>query len=38
METTIIGYIGYILGFYWDTGKENGNYYKGVESLPGSGF
>ena len=20
-------YIGYILGFYWDNGKENGNYY-----------
>ena len=32
METTIMGYIGYILGLllgviYWDTGKENGNYY-----------
>ena len=26
METTI-GIIGYILGFYWDNGKENGNYY-----------
>ena len=28
METTIIwGYIGIILGLYWDNGKENGNYY-----------
>ena len=28
METTIIGYIlGFILGLYWDNGKENGNYY-----------
>ena len=30
METTIMGYIGiigYILGFYRDNGKENGNYY-----------
>ena len=29
METTImgdIGVIGYILGIYWDNGKENGNY------------
>ena len=29
METTTIGYmgiIGYILGLYWDHGKENGNY------------
>ena len=24
MET--IGIIGYILGLYWDNGKENGNY------------
>ena len=24
MELTIIGYI---LGFYWDNGEENGNYY-----------
>ena len=24
METT--GIIGYILGLYWDNGKENGNY------------
>ena len=22
-----IGIIGYILGFYWDNGKENGHYY-----------
>ena len=32
METTIMGYIGvlgYILGLYWDNGKENGNYYLG---------
>ena len=35
MEITIIGYIiymaimGYILGLYWDNGKENGNYYLG---------
>ena len=21
------GYIGVILGLYWDNGKENGNYY-----------
>ena len=29
METTIVfrGYIGVILGLYWDNGKENGNYY-----------
>ena len=32
METTIMGYIGiigYMLGLYWDNGKENGNYYLG---------
>ena len=33
METTIMGYIGiimgYILGLYRDNGKENGNYYVG---------
>ena len=33
METTIMGYIGYILygvmvDYYWDHGKENGNYYR----------
>ena len=28
MKTTI-GIIGYILGLYWDNGKENGNYYRG---------
>ena len=22
--------IGNILGFYWDSGKENGNYYTGL--------
>ena len=26
METTIMGFIGYIMGLYWDNGKENGNY------------
>ena len=25
-ETTKMGYIEYILGLYWDKGKENGNY------------
>ena len=30
METTIMGYIGVILGLYWDNGKENGNYYNGL--------
>ena len=33
METTIMGYlgiVGYILGYYWDNGKENGNYYNGL--------
>ena len=33
METTIMGYIGvmlgYISGLYWDNGKDNGNYYLG---------
>ena len=24
-----MGIIGYILGLYWDNGKENGNYYLG---------
>ena len=28
MENTgITGVIAYILGLYWDNGKENGNYY-----------
>ena len=30
METAIMGYIriiGYLLGLYWDNGKENVNYY-----------
>ena len=22
--------VGYILGIYWDNGKENGNYYNGL--------
>ena len=29
IKTTIMGYIGfigYILGLYWDNGKENGNH------------
>ena len=26
METTTMGFIGYILGLYWDNGKQNGNY------------
>ena len=33
METTIMGYIGIIgsiMGYYWDTGKEHGNYYNGL--------
>ena len=25
METTIMGFIGYIMGLYWDNEKENGN-------------
>ena len=29
METTVMGYIGFILGLYWGNGKENGNYYNG---------
>ena len=27
METTIMGYVGYILGLYRDNGEGNGNYY-----------
>ena len=27
METTIMGFIGCILGLYRDNGKENGNYF-----------
>ena len=23
------GYVGVILGFYWDNGEENGNYFLG---------
>ena len=30
METTMLGLCRVILGFYWDNGKENGNYYNGV--------
>ena len=33
METTKMGYIGYILGSYWDHGKENGNYYNGFRLI-----
>ena len=29
METTIMGFIGYMMGLYRDNGKENGNYYNG---------
>ena len=39
-ETTIMGYISYIryiLGLYWDNGKENGNYYLGFR-ICGLGF
>ena len=34
METTttyigvvLVSYVGDVLGIYWDTGQENGNYY-----------
>ena len=27
METTVMGYMGYILGSYGDSEKEDGNYY-----------
>ena len=27
METIILIMIGYILGLFWDNGKENRNYY-----------
>ena len=27
------GYLGLILGLYWDNGKENGNYYLGFRVL-----
>ena len=36
IETTIMGYIGiigYILGLYWDNGKENGNHYRLMEYI-----
>ena len=29
METTIMGFIGYMMGLFWDNGKVNGSYYKG---------
>ena len=25
-----IGFIGYILGLYWDNGKEDGSYFLGL--------
>ena len=31
IETTIMGYMGYMLGLYRDNGKENGNYYIIIE-------
>ena len=30
MKTTIMGYVGVMLGLYWENGKENGNYYNGL--------
>ena len=39
METTIMGYIGimgYMLGLYWDNGKENGSYRGRLKVLPGN--
>ena len=39
METTIMDYIGYILGLYWglywDNGKENGNHYSIIGCILG---
>ena len=32
METATMGYMGYILGFYWDNGEQNGNYYLGFRA------
>ena len=39
METSIMGFMGYILGLYWDNGKENGTYCLGRAALapPSSG-
>ena len=28
LTTFFWGYIGVILSLYWDSGKENGNYYR----------
>ena len=38
METTLMGYIGAIWGYYigvniWDNGKEHGNYYNGCRYI-----
>ena len=33
METTIMGFIGYILGLCRDNGTENGSYYLGFFSI-----
>ena len=33
METTIMGFIGCMLGLHLDHGKENGNYYNGFYIL-----
>ena len=30
MKSTIMGYIRYLLGLYWDNGKENEKYYNGI--------
>ena len=38
METTIMGYIRYILGLCWDDGKENGNYYNGIYKVYFGGY
>ena len=37
METTIVyrGYIGIILGLYWNNGKENGSYYISIGVILG---
>ena len=29
----LLGIIGYILGLYWDNGKEKGSDYKGAGSM-----
>ena len=46
METTgnigviwgLLGIIGYILGFYWDNGKENGSYRDYRDNVGDIGF